>query len=327
MYLVGLIFLGCFTRGAQAFSCTSNGVGIGGTGTFTIPVNVTLNKTTSSIILSDLSTNSTCTGDTGTYYQDALKTISTSLNSSLVGLGYSGFIISSGSKYSFPATSLCLWPDSACSVTTSAGQRTVPLNVQIGMERTTFNNMAGTTIATGTEIARFQVTQRGRYYANGSSGEIINAWSANKTWIFTLKNALVIPSYTCSWNNPNQTVTLPPVMKKDLIASGAGKYPEPTPYKLNLTCDKDTTVSVQFDGTTMAGKTDVLANSAGENQDVGVQLVYNSAPVVFAQKVKVIDNSDTQETLSYQAHYYYNGGANIQGGAVNATTTVTFTYQ
>lgn len=316
MYLVALIFLGCFSRGVQAFSCTSNGVNIGGSGTFTIPVDVVLEKKSQDIIIADISSYTTCIGYKS--YSDALRTNSgITLSSVLTGIGYQGFIIApNNEKYIMPASGVCVWPDAACSTNFADGTN-IPLKVKIGMMQNIMSGgSTGTVLPAGAEIARLSVQQR-----SGSS------WGWGKIWRLTLRNPLVIPAYTCSWNNPNQTITLPPVMKKNLTDNGAGRYPEPAPFKLNLTCEKNTTVSVQFDGTVMIGKTDVLANNSGVNQDVGIQLLYNSVPVKFAEKMKVINNSDTQETLSYQAHYFYNGGSNIQAGDVNATTTITFTYQ
>lgn len=323
-------FLFGWSHQSFAFGCTSSGLSVGGTGTYTIPVDVVLDKANSDITLSDLSTYTSCrgylgwAGPGGPAANDALRTYGVGrFSSALSALGFTGYALIGGRKNKFPLSGgLCVWPDAQCYHDSSTYEVTRPINIIIGMTQTGSGNLSAASVPAGTEIARFTLEQR------GTLGGAPPSWGNNlKTWIFVLKNKIVVPSYTCEWNNPNQTVTLPPVMKTDLINNGTGKYPEPTPFKLNLTCAKETTVSVQFDGTLMTGKTDVLANSASENQDVGIQLVYNSLPVKFAQKVKVINNADTQETLSYQAHYYYNGGTNIQGGAVNATTTVTFTYQ
>jgi len=190
------------------------------------------------------------------------------------------------------------------------------------MEKISAVQTSGTSIPAGQEILRLAMTQRGIF-----SGSSVNSWGKTYTWIFVLRNKLDIPTYSCTLNNANQTITLPPVMKKNLVDNGAGVYAEPVPFNLNLTCKQDTTVSIQFDGNTMSGKNDVLANSADGNQDVGIQLIYNNSPVKFAEKNKVIDMAGLNEVLPYEAHYYYNGGADIQGGEVKAVTTVTLTYQ
>lgn len=327
--LLGALVIGCLgglPREALAFSCTSFGKGIFGVGTFTIPVDVVIDKTSTYIQLVDLGPNTTCIGDFGTTYQDALRVISATVSPALQGLGFSGILVNNGRRIPFPALGSCLWPDSNCSFSGQVftGDVTIRVNAQVGIERTVFNDMSGVTIPVGSEIARFQVEQRGRYI-----GIVGIAWGGIKTWIFTLNKALVIPSYSCEVKNPEQQVELTSVKKKDLQDNGIGVYPDPTPFQLNLLCEKDTTVSVQFDGTTMTGKNDVLENSESENKSVGIQLVDKrlNQVVQFGQKVKVIDNANAVEELRYEARYYYNGGPDIQGGYVRATATFTLTYQ
>lgn len=302
---------------ALAFGCTSNGQSIGGSGTYTVPIDVTLTKTTSQVTLTDLSTYTTCYGQTG--YTDALHTTSASISPSLTALGYTGNIDIQGAVYTMPIGQLCIWPDATCS-TNYPNMTYTPLKVKIGMQRLVMVNGTGTTIPAGTEIARLAVEQRSN---NGVAGQVIWGWP--KTWVFTLKNALVIPAYTCSWTDPNQTVVLPPVLKKDLINNGAGSYPITQPFKFNLTCDPQTTVNIKFDGTVMPNTTDVLANTSAGNNSVGVQIIYNSAHIVFGQTLQVITNSLSQETLTFLAGYYYNGGT-VSAGPVNAVSTVTLTY-
>ncbi|WP_174510409.1 fimbrial protein [Klebsiella oxytoca] len=329
--LLGTLVIGCFAglpREAQAFDCTSFGKSIGGEGTYTVPVDVVIDKTSTYIQLVDLGPNTTCYGNYGSHYKDALRVVGATVSPVLQGLGFSGILTNNGQRIPFPASGNCIWPDSNCYYVSN--QNVVGLtrrvNVTLGIERTEFNDMSGVTIPVGSEIARLQVEQRGLFAIGGS---VINTWSANKTWIFTLKKALVIPSYSCVISNPGQEVELTSVKKKDLQDNGIGAYPDPTAFQLNLLCDKDTTVSVQFDGTTMSGKNDVLANSVSKNNSVGIQLVDKrlNQVVQFGQKVKVIDNANAVEELRYEARYYYDGGSDIQAGGVRATATFTLTYQ
>jgi len=303
--------VGLLPKAAFAFNCTSNGVSIVGAGTFTIPIDVTLNKTTDSIILTDLSSYTSCFGQTG--YSDALRTTGASISPLLSGLGFSGFANIYGTLHNFPLNQQCVWPDASCSTNYPNVQYT-PVRVQIGMKRTSSVNMGGITIPAGAEIARLSVQQRS-----------YSTWGWDKTWIFTLKNPLEIPAYTCTVSNPNQTINLPIVSKSDLQSNGAGKYSVATPFNLNLNCDPQTTVSVKFEGENMAGTNDVLANTSSGNDSVGVQMVYNSTPVKLGQNLQVIDNAQAQEILPFNAHYYYNGG-NISGGPVTSVTTFTFSY-
>jgi hypothetical protein len=310
-----LFLLGCMVGGlpksALAFSCTSNGVSIVGTGTFTIPIDVTLNKSTDSIVLTDMSQYTNCFGQTG--YNDALRTTGASISPLLTGLGFSGFANIYGTSYNFPLSMQCVWPDAGCSTNYPNIQYT-PVGVQIGMRRTSASSMNGITLPAGTEIARLSIQQRS-----------ISTWGWDKTWIFTLKNSLVIPAYTCTINNPNLTVNLPSVKKTDLQNNGVGRYPAATPFNLNLTCDPDTTVSVKFDGTSIAGKDNILANTSTGNDAVGIQMVFNGNPITLGQTLQVINNSQAQETLSFNAYYYYNGGV-LSGGPVTSVATYTLSY-
>lgn len=133
------------------------------------------------------------------------------------------------------------------------------------------------------------------------------------------------PDLTCTVSNPNQTITLPTVNAKDLKSNGAGKYPAAMPFNLFLNCNPQTTVSVKFEGNSMAGSDDVLANTSSGNDSVGVQMVFNNTPVKWGQDLLVINSAQAQESLTFNAHYYYNGG-DISGGSVTSVTTFTFSY-
>lgn len=302
---------------AYAFGCTSNGVSIGGAGTFTIPVDVSISKNSSEIIISDMGQYTTCNGWLGPSYNDALQVTTSTLSSQLTALGFSGFAYIWGAKYSFPLPSKCIWPDGSCSTpnTSFVG----PVNVKIGIQRQAQTNANSAVIPAGTEIARFSVIQRGNY--GGSSP----AWGNNKTWIFTLRNPLVIPAYTCAWTNPNQTVVMPSANITDLRSNGVGRYPQGKDFAINLNCDPETTVAIQFDGIAMAGKSDVLANNGQPSNPVGIQIVNGNTPVVLGQRFQVISNARSQESLAFKAFYFYNGNT-VSPGTINATSTVTLSY-
>ncbi|WP_434638892.1 fimbrial protein [Klebsiella sp. I138] len=81
----------------------------------------------------------------------------------------------------------------------------------------------------------------------------------------------------------------------------------------------------------MTGHHDVLENQStgagAAGNSVGIQMMYGDNPVTLEQTFLAVADAKDTETLSFKAHYYYNGGANIQGGDVTASTTFTFTYQ
>lgn len=329
IFILYILILSAFcSNTVYAFSCTSNGISIGGTGTYTIPVDVTISKTTTDILLTDLSTYTSCSGYLGWAGQggpaanDALRTYgSSSFSSAFSSIGFTGYAILPSGRFNFPLpTGKCVWPDGSCTYTSGTNLTTSPINIKIGMIRTTPGITTGTTIPAGTEIARFTLEQR------GTVGGASPTWGNGiKTWIFTLKNALVVPSYTCSWTNANQTVTLSPVLSDELKRNGTGVYPGGQDFNLKINCDPGTTVSVQFDGITMKNKDNVLAKNGNENDSVGIQMQYNNTPVIIGTKMQVINNAQSQELIPLKAYYYYNGGS-LTSGSLNAVTTVTFQY-
>ncbi len=305
---------------AYAFGCTSNGVSIGGAGTFTIPVDVIISKNASEIAITDMGQYTTCNGIIGTsgglVFNDALQITGSTFSPQLTAIGFSGLAWIWGTKYNFPLPTKCIWPDGNCR-TENIGF-TGPINMKIGMQRLAQSSFNAVTVPAGTEIARFTVTQRGNYGGT-------YAWGNLKTWIFTLRNPLVIPAYTCAWTNPNQTVVMPPANIIDLRSNGAGQYPQGKAFTLNLNCDPETTVAIQFDGIAMTGKNDVLANNGQPSNPVGIQIVNGNTPVVLGQRVQIIANARSQESLAFKAFYFYNGGA-VSPGTINATSTVTLSY-
>lgn len=302
-------------KSAMAFSCTSNGLGIGGGGgAFTIPIDVTIDKQSKDIILADMSQYITCSGYQS--FQDALRTDGGAVLSSLLtNAGYTGFLINpSNNKYYFPIGQLCVWVDDSCS-TSFPDNTPIPLRVKLGMTKTSTSAPIGVLLPTGAEIVRIGVRQR----SNG-------LWGNYTSWIFTAKNPITIPSYSCTISSYDQTVSLPTASTVDIQNNGVGIYPSAVrPFNINLNCEPKTVVSIQFDGTTMTGMTDVLANSSSGNTNIGVQLLLKGVPIVFGRALTVINSAQPTESLSFNAYYYWNGGV-IKSGSVTAVSTFTLTY-
>lgn len=329
IYVLLAISLCVFIKNANAFGCTSNGLSIGGNGTFTIPVDITLTKSSTDVLLTDLSAYTTCSGylgwagSGGPAANDALRTYgSSSFSSVLASNGFIGYAVLPTGRFNFPLpTGQCVWPDGRCTYDSSTTLTTKPIYIQIGMVRNAISTGVSTTIPAGTEIARFTLEQR------GTVGGAPPTWGNGiKTWVFTLKNPLIIPSYTCQINNPNQTVVMPPVNLTDIKNNGAGRYPAMKGFNIALTCDPHTVVSMKFDGTSMQGHNDVLANSDTGNNAIGIQVMYNNAPVILGVNSRVISDAQAQETLAFNAAYYFNGDSALHAGPVSSVATVTFTY-
>lgn len=79
----------------------------------------------------------------------------------------------------------------------------------------------------------------------------------------------------------------------------------------------------------MTGKDDVLANLFSGNESVGVQVFLsgNSTAIKYDDvAVETISSASANETIDYDAYYYYDGGS-VSGGPVKAAMTYTFDYE
>lgn len=307
---------------ANAFKCTSNGqsiiVDVAPTDLYAAINGVTLNKNVSDILLTDMSSYTTCSGLADSYYQNAVRTTSLTLADALTSRGYSGYVVSGGTS---SAGSICIWPDNQCSMN---GTATAPVNAQIHISRPTGSGAwggSGTTIPAGTEIARLEAEARdvGSLYVN-------NPWHPI-TWIFQLQSDMVIPGYTCNIDYYDATVNLPKVDRWDMVKHGSGRYEYASaPFKFNLSCEQQTVVSIKFEGTVMNGESSVLSNSLSGNDNIGIQIEFNDAEVELNSLLKVVENAQDQETLNFKAYYYYRGG-NVNPGEIKAVATYLFSYE
>ncbi|XXD07983.1 fimbrial protein [Klebsiella sp. R445] len=138
------------------------------------------------------------------------------------------------------------------------------------------------------------------------------------------------PEKGCSVTNSSQTVTLSEV-KKNELRNSPGRHSDGKGFNIGLNCTPQTKVSVAFEGPTMSGHDSVLANQTTGNNSagssVGIQMLYDNSPVILGKPLQVVTDAQSSETIPFTAHYYYNGGADIQAGNVTAVTTFTFTYQ
>ncbi|WP_102601712.1 fimbrial protein [Citrobacter freundii complex sp. CFNIH2] len=308
-----------FCSKTMAFSCTFNGVNIfNKSGTFTVSVDApTLDKSVVDTIITDMSSYATCGGGPTNQYQDALRSTELTISPVLSNLGYSAYITMSGNKYR--TQPVCLWPDNACSVYMPDGSNIeLPINAKLGVELINSGKWEKSTIPAGTELMRM-VTQM-RTYATWEPWYI--------TWIFKLKNDLVIPNYTCSLDEDfvNQVI-LPSVDAFALKKNGPGRFKDvEKTFSFNFTCDPQTAVTVKFDGETINNLDDVLKNSEEGNDNVGIQLLYNDTPLKIGDPLQVISSAQSRESLSFQADYYYKGG-DVSAGKVHSSAVFTFDYK
>lgn len=310
----------CIPQSALAFTCYNGAASVyNGSTTFTVQVDApVLDKSVTDATITDMSTYASCYGQHDEQYKDALASTSLTLSPELMRLGYGPFIQMNGTDHTVQP--VCLWPDSSCSYSGPHHSETLPIAAKLGITRISAAVWgAGTTLPAGTEIMNLVTQMKGM--GQWQSGWVI-------TWKFVLKNDLVIPNYTCELDNTySNYISLPNVNVNQLKANGPGKYPDAVaPFHFNLTCDPQTSVSIQFDGTTMNNIDNVLANSKSGNDNVGIQILFNDTPVKMGEKLDVISSAQANETVGFNAYYYYKSGT-VSAGEVNSVATFTFDYQ
>ncbi len=312
-----LLLITCtVSASALAFSCVSGGVTGGSGSNWTVQVNpqVLLKDTHSNLEIADLTNTTTCSGNA----DDNLRVYSSSVNPALAVYGFTGVLNINGTRRDMPTTGDYIWPTPFSSATINGS---APLRVKLELKRNTVGAWGtGAVLPAGTVLATLVAEQR--------SG---TAWGWHDTWRFVLNAPLVIPAYTCNVTNPaNRIITLPTVEKSDLRRSGQGRFTESkASLTFNLDCNELTTVDLSFSGTTMTGKDDVLVNQESGNDNIGIQIVPkgSSTAVKFDNVTQtVVESASANETLDYDAYYYYNGG-DVQVGKVKATAIYTFTYR
>lgn len=124
----------------------------------------------------------------------------------------------------------------------------------------------------------------------------------------------------------------------DIPASTFGSTVGTTPagaqntQNLGLSCSAGTNITVSLSGVQNpdSANTSVMAltgqGSAGTAKGVGVQLLYNGAPLAINSPLLLKRSSGGQETLPLTARYYQTL-TSVESGSANATATLNLTYQ
>lgn len=326
-FITRLMVLWCvlfwIPRIAMAFSCDAS------SGSTTIAAS-TVPLTTSGTSTASSNWTTSCSGASPGGQQDAMRINSITLNPVFSNAGYDIDVSTGGTWRTRPnARYACLWPSSNtnynCSPTVGSGTKHNMRYVSVRLKRTSAATFA--TIPSGTTIATIDIWQR----SNGT-------WSNTGGWAsvrLTIKLSgdlkSVVP--TCDVKDYDNAVTLPTVKSADLKAIGSGRYTAvKKPFTFAMECEYSPKVNITFTGTTMPGTNDeVLANTLPGNDNVGLQLEYVNAyngdktVVKAGTEMNLLSVADTNETLNFNAWYYYKGGS-VHGGKISAQSEFTFDY-
>lgn len=316
-----------YVKSAQAFECN---IPVNGVTTIEVSVDrIDFTKPADKINLLNLANYVNCSGNISENFKDALRIIdkSAELGPEFKRRGVTGYFISQDAQYHDFSDSLsfCIWPDANCS-TVENDKYESAMHLIVGIKNPAAGPFARQAhhIPAGAEIARFQVVQRGRY--NDQTPD----WGGNIiTFILTTKNPINFPTYACTVDGDKFSVQLPPVSLNELRASGTGKFDDISKtFAIQLNCDFSTMVDITFDAATMDGLNNVIVNKNNRASSVGIQLYDRKTKktITFGERYRIIDFSEKNERLEFDAFYFYNGGL-LNPGVVNASAIVTFNYQ
>ncbi|NCG55182.1 fimbrial protein [Serratia fonticola] len=144
---------------------------------------------------------------------------------------------------------------------------------------------------------------------------------------FAFINFSVVTS-GCTVNNSAISVNMGDV--KMSAFSGVDTWPASSNTKginIALSCTVGTKVGLRVDGNAENSAKGILklSNVTGAASGIGIQLLYNSAPLALASPVSVGTAASTM-TIPLQARYYQTQNT-VTPGIANSTATFTMTYQ
>lgn len=152
----------------------------------------------------------------------------------------------------------------------------------------------------------------------------------NVTAVQNTISAVNIISAACSINTPNISVPLEDVLAGSLTSIGSTAKPKA--FNVGLSCNAGARVNAMLTGVqnTDNSATGVLqlsnAGSEGVATGVGIQILYNNAPMALNKNIVLKTSVGGQEMLPFAAQYYQTKSS-VTSGSANATATLNLTYQ
>lgn len=142
-----------------------------------------------------------------------------------------------------------------------------------------------------------------------------------------------INSIACTINTPQMTFATGDV-PASAFNGGVGTTPAgaQNTQNLGLNCSTGANINVSLSGIQNpdSANTSVMAltgqGNTGTAKGVGVQLLYNGAPLVMNSRLLLKQSAGGQETLPLTARYYQTL-TNVESGSANASATLNLTYQ
>jgi type 1 fimbria pilin len=152
----------------------------------------------------------------------------------------------------------------------------------------------------------------------------------NVTGLQLILPAVTIVPVACSITNSNIVVPLDDVLASNFIS--VSTTVKPKQFNINLNCDAGARVNAVLTGTqnTDTSTAGVLqltgAGSADVATGVGVQILYNNAPLALNNNMVLKTSTGGQEAFPFTAQYYQTKDS-VTAGSANAIATLNLTYQ
>lgn len=134
----------------------------------------------------------------------------------------------------------------------------------------------------------------------------------------------------CSINTPNISVPLDDVSASEFTA--VGNTPKSKPFDIGLSCDPGARINAKLTGIqnsdSSADGVLQLTGAGGDNvaKGVGIQILYNNAPMALNNNIVLKSADGGQETFPFTAQYFQTKN-DVSAGSANATATLELTYQ
>lgn len=166
-----------------------------------------------------------------------------------------------------------------------------------------------------------------------TTGNLFKYYSSTSGVTFAevnLTGTTKITSTLCSINTTNVSVPLDDVAINELPAIGSTAKSKV--FNVGLDCDANAKISVKLTGAQDpdASADGVLkltgAGSANVASGVGIQILYNNAPMVFNNTMALKTSTGGLETFPFTAQYYQTKST-VSAGTANATATLEVSYQ
>lgn len=130
---------------------------------------------------------------------------------------------------------------------------------------------------------------------------------------------------TCNVTTSSVAIALGSVNPNSMPSVGSTS-PTSSTQNVSLNCSGNPSVAMTMSGTAASGYNNVLALAPGTGvaAGAGVQLIYNSNPLVFNQSYSITSSAPSTLTVPIAARYYRTG--TLSPGPANANATLNFSY-